>query len=189
MIHELCLLTVTDSIRAFLFLVTAWQCNVKNYIYYTVKLLLISRMDKIHNGHVMNVTDPSGTFTHTCPLFPLISKFALWFPLGCPLVFQSPLVRVSTCGVFWVFVPLWIAQMITCLVPCVNYCARVLFIRGTLRSFVWVSTLCVVDVFNWSSSPCLYMARRNLGTIKKTITHSCICLPINYTNVTMNNHC
>jgi hypothetical protein len=42
------------------------------------------------------------------------------------------------------FVALWIAQMITGLVPCVNHCELVLFIRGTTRSFVWVSTLCLV---------------------------------------------
>jgi hypothetical protein len=65
------------------------------------------------------------------------------------------------------FVQLWIALMITGLVLCDNHCAPVLFIRGTPHSFVWVSTLCVIHVFVWSLSPRLYMARCNLGEIKK----------------------
>ena len=70
------------------------------------------------------------------------------------------------------FVPLWIAQMITRLVPCANHCARVLFIRGTLLGFNPV--FCIV--FVWSLSLCFYTARRNLGGIKN-ITHSSACLP------------
>ena len=42
------------------------------------------------------------------------------------------------------FVPLWIAQMITGLTPCVNNCALVLFIRGTPRSFVLGFLPCVL---------------------------------------------
>jgi hypothetical protein len=75
------------------------------------------------------------------------------------------------------FVPLWIAQMITGLVLYVNHCALVLFIWCTPRSFVWVSTLCVIYMFVWCSSPRPCTARLNLGVIKKTITHSCACLP------------
>ena len=64
------------------------------------------------------------------------------------------------CYVFWAFVPLWIVQMITGLVPCDNHCALVLFIRGTPRAFVWVSTLFFITCL------LLYTARRNLGKIK-----------------------
>jgi uncharacterized protein (DUF2062 family) len=52
-------------------------------------------------------------------------------------------VGACECCVFWAFVPLWIAQMITGLILCV-------FIRGTL--LFWVSTLCFVSVFVRSSS-------------------------------------
>jgi hypothetical protein len=67
------------------------------------------------------------------------------------------------CCVFWAYRPLWIAQMITGLVPCVNHSACVFFIQGIPRSFVWVSTLCFMYMLVWSSSPCLYTPRRNLG--------------------------
>ncbi|XP_070977770.1 peroxisome proliferator-activated receptor gamma coactivator 1-alpha-like isoform X6 [Oncorhynchus clarkii lewisi] len=56
--------------------------------------------------------------------------------------------------------------MITGLVPCDNHCALVLFIRGTTRSFVLGFYPVFCYVFVWSSSPCLYTARRNLGLIK-----------------------
>ena len=84
------------------------------------------------------------------------------------------------------FLPLVLCNKVTSRV--VSLCACVsglVFIRGTPRSFVWVSTLCFVYVYYWSSSPCLYMARCNLGReILKTIKHSCGFLPILYTNVT-----
>ena len=114
---------------------------------------------------------PPGTFiTHNCPLYPLISTcisvpfgshwavdycynvhWCVWVPVLCVLAFM----------------PLWIAQMITGRIQCVNHCVRVSFIRGTPLSFVWVSTLCFYSVFVWSSSPCLYMVRHNLGLNKK----------------------
>ena len=73
--------------------------------------------------------DPSGTFiTHICPLFPLIS-ICIYVPFG--FHWGSNIVTMSVgaceylCCAFWAFVPLWIEQMITGLVPCVNHCARV----------------------------------------------------------------
>jgi hypothetical protein len=63
-------------------------------------------------------------------------------------------------------VPLWIAQMITGLVPCVNHCVLVLFIQGThLFCLGFYPVFCYMVV--WSSY--LYTARCNLGLIKKTI--------------------
>jgi hypothetical protein len=70
------------------------------------------------------------------------------------------------------FVPLWIAQMITGLVPCVNHCARVLFIQGSPRSFVWVLNLCICYVFVWSSSPCLYTKFKKLLRIPASVSQS-----------------
>ena len=52
------------------------------------------------------------------------------------------------------------------------------------RSCVRVSSRCFIYVFVWSSSPCLYMARCNLGVLKNPITHSWACPPVLYTNVT-----
>ena len=91
----------------------------------------------------------------------------------------------AVCCVFCAFVALWMEQMTTGLVPCVNHHARVLFIQGTPRSFVWVSTLCLCYVFVWSSSPCLYTARRNLGLNKKNYYAFLRLSPESiYTNVT-----
>jgi hypothetical protein len=110
----------------------------------------------------------------------------------CPLVSigLSIIVTIGACEylccVFWAFVSLWIAQMITVLVP-----SRVLIIMRMCYLFevllplllgVHNPVLCIV--FIWSSCPCLYTARRNLGAVKKTITHSCVCLQIIHTNVT-----
>jgi hypothetical protein len=63
-------------------------------------------------------------------------RWCVWVPVLC----------------VWAFVPLWIAQMITGLVPCDNHCALVLSIQGAPCSFVWVSTLCFCYLFVWSSS-------------------------------------
>ena len=101
------------------------------------------------------ITDPSGTFImHTCPLFPLISTC-----ISVPFGFHWAVVycyNVRWCvGVpvlcVLAFVPLWIVQMITGLIPCVNHCARVLFIRGTPRSFVLGFYPVFCYVFVWTS--------------------------------------
>jgi hypothetical protein len=95
-----------------------------------------------------------------CPLFTMVLSIIVTMSIGaCEYL----------CCVFWAIMPLWIAQMITGLVPCDNHCALVLFILGTPWSFVWVSTLCFCYAFVWSSSPCIFTALRNLVLIKKLL--------------------
>jgi hypothetical protein len=118
----------------------------------------------------MGVTDPSGTFIiHICPLFPMIST-CLSVPFGLHWIIVTTSVGVCTVLCVLAFVSLWIAQMITGLVLCVNHCARVLFTQGTPRSFVLGFYLVFCYVFVWSSPLCLYTARRNLGLIKPLLS-------------------
>jgi hypothetical protein len=122
---------------------------------------IILTKDKILTNRDVNtflVTDPSGTvIMHTWPLFPLISNC-----IRVPFVHHCP---VDYCyNVRWSCEILWLSCHLYCAddygsCPVLYHCALVLFIRGTPRTFVWVSTLCFVYVFGWSSSPCLSMAR------------------------------
>jgi hypothetical protein len=107
-----------------------------------------------------------------------------WFTSVRPIIVTMSVGECEyMCCVFWAFVPLWIVQMTTSLVPCVNHCARLLFILCSPRFFGWVSN----PVFFWgSSSPCPYTARHILGLIKiETITHTCTCLLTLHTNMTV----
>jgi hypothetical protein len=75
-----------------------------------------------------------------CPLFTIVLSIIVTMSIGVPVLCVLA------------FVPLWIAQMFTGLVPCVNHCARVLFIRGTPHTFVLGFYPVFCYVFVWSLS-------------------------------------
>jgi hypothetical protein len=112
------------------------------------------------------VTDPSRTvITHIWSLFPLISNcISVPSVHHCPVDYCSN-VRWSCeylCCVVLAFVPCVLRRWLRVSPRVVSSCVCV-FIRGNPHSVVWVSTLCFVYMFVWSSSPCLYMARCNVG--------------------------
>ena len=138
----------------------------------------------------ISVTDPSRTV-----LFPVISNC-----VNVPFVYHCPVdycYNVSWC--MWVPV-LWcvgfrgiygLCRWLRFSSRVESLCACVLLVSSRCiflmypRSFVRVSTLCFVYVFVWSLSLYLKHGTLSFGKFLKTITHSCTCLPILHTNVTI----
>ena len=98
--------------------------------------------------------------------------------MSCRLLFQCPVLCVLA------IVPLWIAQMITGLVPC-GIIVRLCYLFEDLLALLFGFLLCVLYTCLFGLHPCAFTRHAVIWEIKNPIMHSCACLPILHTNVTL----